>query len=143
MKISTAGLELIKGHEGLRLKAYLDTGRVPTIGYGHTHNVKMGDTCTKEQAATWLGEDVFTAEQAVNRLVNVPLSQNQFDALVSFVYNVGSEAFAKSTMLRHLNHGDYSIAATQFDRWVYDNGRVINGLILRRADERALFLSEV
>lgn len=141
MKISAAGLELLKGHEGLRLKAYPDTGRVATIGYGHTHGVRLGDTCTKEQAATWLGQDAHLAEVAVNGLVRVPLTQNQFDALVSFVFNVGGNAFATSTMLRLLNSGDYAGAAKQFDRWVYDNGKVINGLVLRRADERDLFLS--
>lgn len=142
MNISAAGIELLKGHEGLRLRAYLDTGGVPTIGYGHTKGVKMGDTCTKEQAINWLVDDAASAVADVIRLVTVPLNQNQFDALVSFVYNIGGDAFAKSTMLRHLNHGDYSIAAGQFSRWVYDNGYVINGLVLRRADERALFLQE-
>lgn len=141
MKISSAGLDLLRVHEGLRLRAYLDTGGVATIGYGHTRGVKLGDICTKTQAETWLGEDVFNAEASVNGLVRTPLTQNQFDALVSFVYNVGGNAFATSTMLRLINAGDHKAAAKQFDRWVYDNGRVVNGLVLRRTDERELFLS--
>lgn len=141
MKISAAGLELLKVHEGLRLKAYLDTGGVPTIGYGHTRGVKVGDTCAKEQALTWLAEDVSDAERDVNLYVHVPLKQNQFDALVSFVYNIGGARFATSTLLRKLNDGDYVGAAGQFVRWVYDNGRIINGLALRRADECELFRS--
>jgi lysozyme len=145
MKISAAGLELLKGHEGLRLKAYLDTGDVPTIGYGHTRGVKMGDTCTKEQALQWLDEDADIAENDVNRLVKAPfgLNQNQFDALVSFVYNIGGDEFSTSTLLRKLNAGDYTGAAKQFGRWIYDNGKIVNGLVLRRADERELFLREI
>lgn len=142
MKISAAGLELLKGHEGLRLKAYLDTGGVPTIGYGHTKGVKMGDTCTKEQALKWLDEDADSAENDVNRLVTVPLNQNQFDALTSFVYNIGGDEFSTSTLRRKLNACDYIGAANQFGRWIYDDGKIINGLILRRADERELFLLE-
>jgi Phage-related lysozyme (muraminidase) len=143
MKVSAAGLDCIKGHEGLRLKAYLDTGGVWTIGYGHTAGVKEGDTCTPEQAYAWLDEDADIAERAINQLVKVPLTQNQFDALVSFVYNIGRPEFFTSTLLRKLNAGDYTGAAGQFGRWIYDNGKIINGLVLRRSDERDLFVTGI
>lgn len=143
MKISASGLALLKGHEGCRLKAYLDTGDVWTIGYGHTHGVKAGDTCNADQALAWLDEDADTAERAVNQLVTTALTQNQFDALASFVYNIGRPEFFTSTLLRKLNAGDYTGAAAQFGRWIYDNGKIVNGLVARRADERDLFLTGV
>lgn len=141
MKISASGLALLKGHEGCAFKAYLDTGGVWTIAYGHTRGVKEGDTCDADQAVAWLDEDADEAKRAVNQLVTVPLSQNKFDALVSFVFNIGRPAFFTSTMLRKLNASDFAGAALQFGRWVYDNGRIINGLVARRTDEKDLFLS--
>lgn len=143
MFISSIGLALIKKREALRLKAYLDTGGVPTIGYGHTHGVKLGDVCTQEQAERWLEGDASIAELAVNNLVRVSLNQNQFDALVCFVFNIGVAAFAASTLLRKLNASDYEGAANQFGRWIYDNGKVVSGLVNRRAAERDLFISEL
>lgn len=143
MKISSAGLALTKGHEGCRLKAYLDTGDVWTIGWGHTRGVKEGDTCTQEQADAWLNEDNDIAERDVNELVKVPLTQNQFDALVDFVFNIGRTQFATSTLLRKLNAGDYVGAANQFGRWIYDNGKIINGLVARRSDTRDLFMTGI
>lgn len=140
MKLAQPGLDLIKRSEELRLKAYLDTGGVPTIGWGHTRGVRMGDTCTEGQAETYLREDTAEAVGAVNRLVKVPLTQNQFDALVSFTFNVGEGAMASSTLLRKLNAGDYRGAADQLERWVFDNGRKLGGLVTRRAAERELFL---
>lgn len=116
MKTSDRGIELLKDREGVRLKAYLDSVGVPTIGVGHTAGVKMGDTCTEQQAMDWLRDDLKWSEAAVN-LVKVPLEQHQFDALVSFVFNVGQMQFATSTLLRKLNAGDYEGAALQFDRW--------------------------
>lgn len=141
MKISASGLALLKRHEGCAFKAYLDTGGVWTIAYGHTRGVKEGDTCDADQAVAWLDEDADEAKRAVNQLVTVPLSQNKFDALVSFVFNIGRPAFFTSTMLRKLNASDFAGAALQFGRWVYDNGRIINGLVARRTDEKDLFLS--
>lgn len=143
MKMSAAGLELLKAHEGLRLKAYLDTGGVWTIGWGHTQGVKEGDTGTREQAVAWLDDDNDAAERAVNQLVTCALTQNQFDALVSFVFNIGRQQFFTSTMLRKLNAGDYVGASTQFGRWVYDNGKIQNGLVARRSDERDLFVTGI
>ena len=139
MKIGKNGLNLIKKSEGYRAQAYLDTGNVPTIGYGTIKGVKMGQVITEEQATIYLMRDVAGAEATVNKMVKVPLTQNQFDALVSFVYNVGSGAFSSSTLLRQLNLGMYDTVPAQLLRWNKDNGRVINGLTTRRQNEGALF----
>lgn len=138
----TKNLQTIKDSEGLRLKAYLPTKNdVWTIGYGHTHGVYQGMTITEQQAEQFLHEDVKWSEDAVNQYVHVSLTQNQFDALVSFVFNVGTGNFSNSTLLRLLNKGDYKGAADQFLRWNKQKGVVLNGLTIRRKNERALFLS--
>lgn len=139
MQISKAGLDLIKQFEGLYLNAYRCPAGVPTIGYGHTAGVAMGQTITQQQADDYLRRDVRQLERAVARLVTVPLTQGQFDALVSFAFNLGEGALAQSTLLRLLNAGDYAGAAAQFDRWNKAGGRVLPGLVRRRAAERALF----
>ena len=139
MQISKAGLDLIKQFEGLYLNAYRCPAGVPTIGYGHTAGVAMGQTITQQQADDYLRRDVRQFERAVARLVTVPLTQGQFDALVSFAFNLGEGALAQSTLLRLLNAGDYAGAAAQFDRWNKAGGRVLPGLVRRRAAERALF----
>ena len=139
MHTSQKGLDLIKSFEGLRLSAYKDVVGVVTIGYGTTTGVKMGDTITKERAEELLREDVKRFEGYVDRLVKVPLTQGQHDALVSFVYNLGPGALEKSTLLDQLNRGDYDSAAEQFDRWVFAGGQKLAGLVRRRAAERALF----
>lgn len=141
-RIAAPGLTIIKIFEALRLRAYLCPAGIPTIGWGHTRGVKMGDTCTYLQAEQWLREDCRDAERAVNARVKVPLTQNQFDALVSFVFNVGGGAFASSTMLRKLNAGDYVGAAEQFPRWNKSGGKVLRGLTLRREREQNLFLKQ-
>ena len=102
---SANGRKLIEQFEGCSLHAYLDQRGIPTIGYGHTQGATMGQTCTQAEADAWLAEDLATAEQAVSRLVKVPLTQNQFDALVSLCYNIGQGNFAESTVLRLLNAG--------------------------------------
>jgi lysozyme len=144
MQISYSGLEALKKFEGFRDKAYLDTGGVWTIGYGTTvvdgKPVEAGMTCSEAQAGEWLRVDCATAQTAVNQLVRVPMKQAQFDALVSFTYNVGVNAFRASTLLRKLNNRDSS-ASAEFDRWVYDNGKVIPGLAARRKVERSMFES--
>ncbi len=140
MKISDHGLEFIKGHEGCKLEAYPDpgTGGEPwTIGVGHTGGVHQGDTCTEEQAMDWLRSDVAWVEGAINGNVHVALSQNQFDALADFVFNIGAGQFQSSTLLRLLNGGEYANAAEQFARW---NQPPLPGIIQRRKDEKALFL---
>jgi len=140
MKTSSKGLDHLKEIEGIEYKAYLDTGGVWTIGVGHTGpDVHEGQLADDLQVMEWLRMDVIDAESAVNRLVKVPLTQNQFDALVSFVFNIGESQFSKSTMLRKLNAGDYTGAAAQFPRWNIDNGKVIFGLTKRRILERNLF----
>lgn len=143
MKASQDALDIIKKFEGFSEKAYPDPAhgwRVPTIGYGTTSGVKMGDTITKERAEELLREDVKRFEGYVDRLVKVPLTQGQFDALVSFTYNLGPGALEKSTLLKLLNRGDYQGAADQFPRWVNAGGKRLEGLVKRRAAERALFL---
>lgn len=125
--------------------AYPDpgTGGEPfTLGYGHTGGVKPGDTCTEAQAMEWLAEDVREAERAIERLVTVPLTQDQFDALVSFVFNLGAGNFGGSTLLKRINAGDFEGASREFPRWNRAAGRVMAGLTKRRHAEAAMFSGE-
>ncbi|WP_353161960.1 lysozyme [Acinetobacter guillouiae] len=144
MKISNTGINLIRGFEDLRLKAYDDGVGVWTIGYGTTAingvAVKKGDTCTVDQAKSYMAQDLKKFESAVNTAVKVTLNQNQFDALVSLTYNIGIGAFKSSTLLKKLNAKDYKGAAEQFPRWNRGGGRVLNGLVKRRKIEMELFL---
>jgi lysozyme len=139
MHTSQKGLDLIKSFEGLRLSAYKCPADVWTIGFGTTAGVKPGQTITKERAEELLRDDVARFEAQVLRLVKVPLTQGQHDALVSFVYNLGAGNLSNSTLLRLLNSGDYKGAAAQFDRWTKAGGKTLAGLVRRRAAERALF----
>ena len=145
MITSQKGLDFIADVEGNKLHSYLDTGGVWTIGVGHTSDkwfqVKEGQQITYDKSIQLLKIDVEEAEDAIIELVKVPLTQNQFDALVSFVFNIGAGAFANSTMLRKLNEKDYEGAAAQFPRWNKDNGKVINGLTKRRLLEQFVFNS--
>ena len=118
-QLSENGAEFIKQFEGLRLTAYNDGTGVMTIGYGHTGDVKAGETITQAQADSYFNADVKWAVDAVNNAVKVELQQNQFDALVSFTYNVGEGAFKSSTLLKDLNTGDYKSVPSQLDRWIY------------------------
>ncbi len=145
MHISPSGIDLIRNFESLRLNAYDDGVGVWTIGYGTTKypngiRVKKGDTCTLEQAKAYMQNDLKAFEQTVNNTVKVPLNQNQFDALVSLAYNIGSTAFKNSTLVRQLNEGNYKAAANQFNVWVNAGGKRMQGLVNRRAAERTLFL---
>ena len=143
MKTSENGINLIKNFEGCKLTAYLCPAYVWTIGYGHTgSDVASGMVITKEKAEELLKQDLIVHENNVNRLVKVPITQNQFDALVSFEYNVGYAAFASSTMLKMINKGDFKGASKQFDLWVYANHKVLLGLVRRRNAEKELFLKE-
>ena len=140
--MGAAGLALLKSFEGCKLTAYPDpgTGGEPwTIGWGRTGGVKRGDTCTQAQADAWLLQDLDRFEQAVERLVSVTLTQNQFDALVSFCYNVGTGSLHSSTLLRKLLAGDYEGAQQQFARWNRAGGKEMPGLTRRRAAEAELF----
>jgi len=139
MNIGPQGLALIKEFEGCRLSAYLDSVGVPTIGYGHTKDVRMGDTCTQAEADAWLAEDVKDAEQCVESEVTVPMTQHEFDALVSFTFNLGCGNLRKSTLLRLLNNSDYDGAALEFRRWDKAGGQVLAGLTRRRDAESRLF----
>lgn len=143
MKTSANGINLICGFEGLELKAYDDGVGVWTIGYGTTIvngiKVKKGDTCTVEQAKSYMAQDLKKFESAVDTSVKVTITQNQFDALVSLAYNIGTGAFKSSTLLKKLNAKDYKGAAAQFDRWNRAGGKVMQGLVNRRAKERKLF----
>jgi len=135
---------LVSQFEGYSATAYLCPAGVMTIGYGTTvypdgTKVKGGDTCTEDQAQAWLQHDLSWAGEAVARLVKVDLSQNQFDALTSFVYNLGAGALQGSTLLRMLNGGAYDLAAAQFQFWVHGGGKILPGLVKRRAAEAALF----
>lgn len=151
MQISARGLKLIADFEGLRLKAYPDpgTGNEPwTIGYGTTvypdgRKVKKGDVISPEQALDYLRHDSKKFSDAVNRAVRVPLNQNQFDALVSFTYNLGEGAFNRSTLLTKINSHNYRDAADEFGKWIYAGGRILAGLVRRRNAERDLFLTPV
>lgn len=143
--ISENGYALIRDFEGFEGKAYKDTGGVWTIGYGTIkypdgRSVKQGDTCTREQAEQWLKSDCCWVDACLDKYVKANLSQNQFDALASFVYNIGESQFRSSTLLAKLNAGNYRLAAANFDRWIYDNGKIIIGLVNRRAQEKALFV---
>lgn len=141
--LSPDGLDRLKAHEGLELEAYDDSTGVMTIGYGHTGSVQAGDRITEQQAAQLLAHDTDWAEQAVNDNVKVPLTQDKFDALVSFTYNAGEGAFENSTLLKKINAGDHEGAQAEFHRWNKDgDGRVMEGLARRRADEAALFGGE-
>lgn len=146
MTVSAKGIDLICSFEGLRLTAYDDGASVWTIGFGTIKypngvRVRRGDTCTLEQAKSYMKHDLIEFEHTVNSLVKVPLNQNQFDALVSLTYNIGSGAFKSSTLLKKLNLSDYKGAADQFDVWVNAGGKRMQGLANRRAKEKSLFLS--
>lgn len=142
MKINAAGLDLIKRFEGCKLTAYPDpgTGGEPwTIGRGHTGGVVEGMKITEQQALDMLANDCITAEDGVANNVKVALTNNQFSALVSFTFNCGTGALAKSRLLKLLNSGDYDGAAAEFDKWNKGGGKVLTGLVKRRAAERQLF----
>lgn len=130
----------IAKHEGLRTSAYLDPVNVPTICYGATEGVKMGQKKTVEECNILLEKDVMRFERDVLKLVKVPLTENQLISITSFTYNVGVGNFKSSTLLKRLNACNYQGAANEFIRWKYAKGKVLPGLIKRRADERELFI---
>lgn len=146
MKVTTEGIELIKKHESLRLRAYLCPGEVWTIGYGNTFYkdgklVQEGDVISREEAEDLFDYVANDFARKVSKLLEVPVSANQFSALVSFSYNIGIGAFLNSTLLKKLNAGDYQGAGEELKRWVYARGKKLPGLINRRKEERELFFS--
>lgn len=143
--ISDKGIAMIIRFEGMKLEAYPDpgTGGAPwTIGVGHTGGVKEGDTCTEDQAIDWLREDCQDAESCLDDHCDVELTQNQRDALISFIFNLGCGNFKSSTLLKLLNAGNYDAAAQQFMRWTHAAGRELAGLKTRRELEAKFFLSK-
>lgn len=144
--LSPSGEDLVINHEGNVRVVYLDPVNIPTVCVGHTGTVSRADVgkrFSEDTCRRLLREDVTTAVAAVRRSVRVPITQNQFDALVSLAFNIGAGAFHSSTLVRKLNAGDYRGAGEQFHRWVYAGGKRLNGLVKRRADEAALFMKDI
>ena len=139
LSLSAVGLLTIAKWEGFSDKAYIPVaGDVPTIGFGSTEGVKMGDTITPQKALERLMRDVGVAESAIGRCVKVPLSQSEYNAFTTFAFNVGAEAFCSSTLVKKLNAGDYAGACQELRRWVYVDGRRVQGLVNRREAEYRL-----
>jgi lysozyme len=145
MKMSPKGLKLLEGYEALRLKAYRDERGIWTIGYGHTPAFE-NETCTQEDADDWMQQDVKWAEDTVTKYVKVPMTQNEFDALCSLVFNIGCYHFECSTVLRELNFGNRNAAADAFLLWDKEQHDGVfaasAGLLHRRQSERSLFLTQ-
>lgn len=140
---SAAGVAFVGHHEGLRKQAYRDPVGIVTVCYGHTSTARMGQSYSKEACEALLQSDLRAAEAAVRRLVKVPLSQETFDSLVSFTFNVGEGNLARSTLLRRLNAGDYIGACNEMLRWTQARGQTLPGLVTRRQDERAMCLKGI
>jgi len=158
MQMSQHGLQLLEQWEGFKLQVYKDSAGLPTIGVGHlitkselasgTINiasvpVKYAGGLTQQQVTDLLAQDVVPAQNAVNNGVKVALNQNQFDALVSFAFNVGNGAFAGSTLLKLLNQGQYDQVPTQLLRWTRAGGQVVQGLVNRRNNEIKLWNGQI
>jgi len=146
MRVSNKGLELIKTEESFQSKPYLCPAKIPTIGYGSTfyrngRKVSLSDKAISKEEAAKLLIAVIERDFDINPLIKVNITQNQFDALTSFAYNVGIGKFINSTLLRKLNEKDFAGASAEFPKWVRANGKVLKGLVNRRAKEQQLFLS--
>ncbi len=136
LALSATGLLGIAGYEGYSSDAYIPIdGDVPTIGFGSTEGVKLGDKITVPEALERLHRDVGVAETAIGQCVTVPLSQGEYDAFTSLAFNIGNAAFCSSTLVRKLNGGDYEGACEEIRRWVYSGGRKVPGLVTRREAE--------
>ena len=143
-QINAAGLAIIKGDEGCKLRAYHDARGILTIGWGHTGpDVVEGLVITQARADELLLQDLAVFEAGVPEVVHVPLNDNQFSAVVSFAYNLGLTTIKASTLGKKLNLGDYEGAAAEFPRWVNAGGKTLAGLVARRAAERNLFLTPI
>jgi len=147
LHINEAGMELIKHYEGWRESVYLCSAARPTIGYGSTWD-RYGNAITldhsnitKKQGEYLLQREVRHSETAIRRLIKAELTENMFSSLCSFIYNVGSGNFQKSTLRMKLNRGQYESAADEFPKWRKAGGRVVKGLVRRRKQERELFLA--
>ena len=142
LSISVAGLALIQTFEGTETTAYADAVGIQTICTGSTRGVYLGQTATLAECEERLSEDVSYAGRAIGRQVKVKLSQGQYDALVSLVFNIGPGAFARSTLLKRLNEGQCRVAADEFLKWRYASGKPLRGLLKRRQAERELFIKD-
>ena len=142
LAISGAGLAAVTQHEGIRLNAYLDIAGIPTICVGSTSNVKMGMRASEAECERRLRTDMNYAEHFVRKCSNVPMTQNQYDAVASLVFNIGGPAYCGSTLVKKLNRLDYSGAAREFPRWSYAAGKFSPGLYNRRVAEQAVFVKE-
>ena len=139
MKLGERGTEILKYFEGCKLTAYQDSVGVWTIGYGHTKGVFDGMTITQEEAEQMLLTELEEYEGYIEDMVTVPLTQNQFDALVVWIYNLGPTNFKNSTLLKELNAGNYNAAGQEITRWNKAGGKVLAGLVKRREAEAELF----
>lgn len=151
LKLSKEGRNLIKSFERFEPVSYRCPAGKWTIGYGHTQGVQQGQTCTKEQAEKWLDHDIQDAEKIIKRHVTVALTQGQYDALVSFVFNVGAGVEGgksgfitlrdgrQSTLLGYVNQGRFTNAAAEILKWVRAGGLVLGGLLRRRQAEKDMF----
>ena len=139
MQTSESGKALIRQHEGLLLAAYQDIGGVWTIGYGHTLGVRAGQVINGEEAESMLEQDLVAVDKCLSNSIRVSVTQNQWDALADFVFNLGCHAFVGSTLLKLLNDGNYEAASAEFPKWDHDNGKVVEGLLERRIEEQTLF----
>lgn len=139
LALSASGLVGLVSYEGYTDRAVIPIpGDVPTIGFGTTEGVSMGDRTTPPEALARALRDVQKFEGAVKQCVRVPLAQHEYDAYTQLAYNIGADAFCGSTLVRKLNAGDYEGACAEISRWVKAGGRVVRGLEIRRARERAL-----
>lgn len=141
MIINDDGLTIIRVFEGLKLKAYKCPAGIWTIGYGHTKNVKEGMQISVQDAERLLMEDIKEAADKITKIISVEINENQFSALISFVFNLGIGSFSRSTLLKLVNTSNFEAAAKEFDKWTLASGRRLDGLKKRRAAEKALFLS--
>lgn len=139
--IPQQAIDLVKASEGCRLKAYRCSAGIPTIGFGHTLSVKMGMKITQEEADVFLLRDLMKAASSILRLTTVAINDNQFAALIDFVFNLGAGRYQSSTIRARLNRGEYGGAAEYFLKYVYAGGRVLPGLVRRRQLEYNLFMS--
>lgn len=147
-QITQAGINLIRKFEGFSSTRYICPAGVYTIGYGHA--IRKGElwdsptvTITEEEATALLIEDVKIAERAVSRLIAVPLSDSQFDAIVDFTFNLGGGALQRSTLRSMLNRGEYQNTSLEFPKWCWAGGRRVNGLLRRRIEEQKLFSEDI
>ena len=145
--INEHGIEIVKSFEGLSLKPYLCPANVWTVGYGATRSSTGGpidldmEPISEAEAETLLIRDLESSEGWVSRLIKTALTENQYSALTSFTFNVGAGALQRSTLRMKLNRGEFQNAADEFPKWRMAGGRILAGLVRRRAAERALFLA--